>query len=87
MRAIKFKDANINFAESQDEYTTLPALRIGDKCDTIVTCWKLSFWERIKILFTGVFWMSEMNFGKPLTPRFFSVNRKNVYYRENEKPN
>lgn len=84
MKAIKFKDANVDFAKGQDEYLTLPALRLGDSNDTIVTCYKLSFWERLKVLFTGIIWMSEMNFNKPLTPRYFSINRKDVYSRPSD---
>lgn len=79
MKAINFKDANIEFAKDQKQYNSLPALRIGDENDTIVTCWRLTFFERLKILFTGRIWMSEMNFNRPLTPRYFSVKRDNVY--------
>lgn len=79
MKAIKFKDANINVAESQDEYNTLPALKLNDDCDTTITCYSLTIWERIKVLFQGHIWMSEMNFNRPMTPRYFSVCRKEVY--------
>ncbi|RDY57695.1 hypothetical protein [Flagellimonas nanhaiensis] len=85
MKAIKFEDVNVEFAKDQEEYTSLPALRIGDDHDTIVTCWKLTLWERIKLLFQGHFWMSEMNFNRALTPRYFSVNRKDVYTKPSDK--
>lgn len=79
MKAINFEDANVNFAEKQDEYSTLPALRIGDEDDTIITCWGLSFKERVRVLFTGKIWMSELNFRRPLTPRYFSVDKNEMY--------
>lgn len=79
MKAIKFKDANVDFAKGQDEYLTLPALRIGDENDTIITCYKLSFKERLRVLFKGVIWMSEMNFNRALTPRYFSTKQSEMY--------
>lgn len=79
MNAIKFKHSNVEFAKDQDEYHTLPALRLGDEHDTIVTCWGLSFKERLRILFTGRIWMSEMNFKRPLTPRYFSTKQNDVF--------
>lgn len=79
MEAIKFKHSNVEFAKDQDQYKTLPALRIGDSKDTIITCYKLSLKERLKLLFTGRIWMSELNFNRTLTPRSLSVNRKDVY--------
>lgn len=82
MKSVKFKDANVTFAENQDEYNQLPALRLYDKNDTIITCVGLSFKERLKVLFTGRIWMSEMNFRRALTPRFFSVDQDEVYTKE-----
>lgn len=79
MRAIKFKDANVDFAKNQDEYHTLPALRIGDDNDTIITCYKLTFWERFRVLFKGRIWMSELNFNRSLTPRMFSTKNTDLY--------
>lgn len=84
MKAIKFKHANVNFAENQNEYKTLPALRFGDENDTIVTCWGLSFRERLKILFTGKLWMIELNFKRSLTPRRLTVKRKEAYTTKEE---
>lgn len=82
MKAVKFKEANVDFAKGQDEYHTLPALRFGDKNDTIVTCYSLTLTERLKVLFTGKIWMSEINFNRSLTPRYFSVNQKDVFTTE-----
>lgn len=85
MTSVDFKDSNVKFAEEQDNYITLPALRLNDQNDTIITCWRLSWHERIKCLFTGRIWMSEMNFNRALTPRYFSLNRKDVYSRPTDK--
>lgn len=85
MKPIKFKHCNIEIAKSQDEYETLHALIIDSPEGYIVSCWKLSFKERIKILFIGKVWLSLMSFNKPLTPSFMSVNRKDVYSIDSDK--
>lgn len=66
MNAINFKGQNIVFAEDQPEYNPLPAF--ADTDGTVLTCWKLSFWERLKILFTGRFYLIVHTFNKPLQP-------------------
>ena len=79
MKALKFKDQNTVFAEDQPEYTPLPALKIEGNEGHVVFCMGLSFWERIRVLFLGKIWVSLMTFNKPLTPSFFSTNKKNCY--------
>jgi hypothetical protein len=45
----------------------------------------LSFWERLRVLWFGKIWVSELTFGKPITPRYMSTRRKDCYLRENEQ--
>ena len=78
MKPIKFEEVNTTFAENQPEYTPLPVSRKKDDMDTIVSCWSLSFKERLTILFTGKLWVTVLNFYNPLTPMFFSINKKEV---------
>ena len=79
MKPVKFKHQNIVFAENQPEYTPLPALKLDSPEGEVVSCWKLSFKERIQVLIFGRIWMSLMSFNKPLTPSYLSVNRKEVF--------
>lgn len=79
MKPVEFKHQNVVFAKDQPEYQPLPALRIESPTGEVVSCWKLSFKERVKIVFTGRVWLSLMSFNKPLTPSFLAVNRKEVY--------
>jgi hypothetical protein len=79
MKPVEFKHQNIVFAKDQPEYQPLPALKIDSPNGEIVSCWKLGFKERVKIVFTGRVWLSLMSFNKPLTPSYLSVNRKEVY--------
>lgn len=79
MKPVNFKHQNAEFAKNQPEYGTLPALRIDSPEGEVISCWKLSFKERLRVLFLGKVWMSLMSFNRPLTPSYLSVNRKEVY--------
>ena len=79
MKPVEFKHQNVVFAKDQPEYQPLPALIIDSPTGEVVSCWKLSFKERIKVLIFGRVWMSLMSFNKPLTPSYLAVNRKEVY--------
>jgi hypothetical protein len=74
-----FKDQNCVFAENQPEYQPLPALKINDKYGSVITCWKMSFKERIRAFITGKIWISEASFNKPLTPISAMADKKDIY--------
>jgi len=78
MKPIKFKEQNVTFAGNQPEYLPLPAFREVGGMGAVVSCWKLSFTERLRILFTGKLWVSLAMFGKPLTPSFFTTKKSDV---------
>jgi len=73
MEPIEFKGANVAFGENQPEYNQLPALRKKD--GKVVTCWGLTWRERIKILFTGKMWISLHTFNNPITPMLPSTDK------------
>ena len=79
MKPIKFKYCNVVYAENQSEYQDLPALKLETDNGEVISCWKLSFKERLIILFTGKMWLSLLSFNKPLTPSFLTVKRKEVF--------
>ena len=85
MKPIEFKDQTTVFAENQPEYGNLPALKIDSSQGEVISCWKMTLTERIKVLFTGKVWLNLMSFNKPLTPSFMSVNRKDIYSRPDDK--
>jgi hypothetical protein len=72
MKPIKFKESNVTFAENQKEYLPLPAFRNND--GEVISCWKITFLERIKLLFTGKLWLSCLTFNQPLQPLLPMVN-------------
>jgi hypothetical protein len=56
----------VTFAEDQPEYLPLPAYRRPD--GTVVIRFRLSWSERLRILFTGNLWLSVLTFNGPLQP-------------------
>lgn len=66
MTPIEFGGVNARYAENQPEYLTLPT-KIHD--DGVATsCWKGSFMDRLRFLFTGKLWLHQMTFFAPLQP-------------------
>lgn len=78
MKPIEFPEQNIVYAKDQPEYLPLPAFKSDDPMGQVVSCWKLSFSERVRILFTGKLWVSLASFHKPLTPSFFTTKKSDV---------
>lgn len=78
MKPIEFPEHNVVFAKDQPEYQPLPAFRAGGEMGAVISCWKLTFRERLRILFTGRLWVSLATFGKPLTPSFFTTKKSDV---------
>jgi hypothetical protein len=57
----------IVFAKDQPEYTPLPAL-VSEDGRTIVSRWRLSFRERMQVLFSGDMYLWVLTFGQKLPP-------------------
>lgn len=86
MKAIKFKGVNTIYAESQDEYFNLPALKFpNDPKGLVITCWKLNFWERLRVLFLGKIWASQLTFNNDLQPINKSTKRTDFFTYTDKK--
>lgn len=72
MKPIRFKEQNCVYAENQPEYLPLPVHKTQN--GTVCSCWKLSFRERLKVLFTGKVWMLVLTFNQPLQPQLPSID-------------
>lgn len=73
MRPIKFKGHNCVYAEEQEAYLSLPAYKHGDPWGSVSSCWKLTVFERLKVLFTGKVYSTLLSFNKPLMPQRLDV--------------
>lgn len=83
MNSIKFKECNIVYAENQPQYTPLPGFKNESVQGEFITCWKLSFKERLRVLFLGKIWKSQMTFNNPLQPMFLTTKKHEVLTTNN----
>lgn len=78
MKPIEFKEQNVVFAKDQPGYEPLPAFKNDSPDGEVISCWQLSFKERMRVLFTGVIWLDLISFNKPLTPSFMTTKKSEV---------
>ena len=71
MKPIKFPEQNKVWGENQPPYLPLPAYTDGKET---ISLWKLTWKERLRILFIGHLWLRQLNFGKALQPQAPSLN-------------
>jgi len=69
MEAIKFKGCA--------DYLDIPFL-LDRKNDTVITCYKLSCVDLLKVIFTRKIWLGQVTYDKPLNGQKLSVNRKDL---------
>ena len=55
-------------AKDQPQYLPLPSIVIDTEEGTVLTRWRLSFWERLIILWHGDLYHSQLAFHRPLQP-------------------
>lgn len=78
MTPITFKEANITFAKNQKEYIPLPAHRTETNEHTVTSCWKLSFKEAVRLLFTRKIWHGQMTFDNALQPVLLTTKKEDL---------
>lgn len=84
MKTIEFPEHTTEIAKDQPEYNTLPAHRFKDDSEgRIACCWKMTWRERLRVLFTGIIWHEILTFNQPLQPQRLSV-RKPVMENDDE---
>lgn len=60
------KVPEVVFAKDQPQYIPLPAHITED--GIVITRWRLSFMERLRLMLGGSLWLSVMTFNRPLQP-------------------
>lgn len=74
LKPIKTADTNVVFAENQSEYLPLPAHIIkNDDYGRVFVAYKLTFLQRLVLLFNGMVHIQLMTFCKPLQPISVSI--------------
>jgi hypothetical protein len=79
MKPISFPEQNITFAADQTEYQPLPAFLGSTFEGQAITCWGLTWRERIRLLFTGRLWLQMLTFHRPLTPVFLTTEKADIF--------
>lgn len=75
MELIEFPEKNVTYAKDQPQYKPLPAHAFFDAEGRIAFCWKLSWRERLQVLWRGVVWQQVLTFGAPLQPQKLTADR------------
>ena len=71
MKPVQFPGANKVWAEDQPPYLPLPAYTDHK---AIISCWRLTWQERLKLLWSGRLWLHQWNFSQKLQPIAPSVD-------------
>ena len=78
MKPIKFKEQTVIIAEHHPEYLPLPAYQYNDPKGRIVFCWKMTWRERFKVLFTGLLWHQVLTFHNSLQPQLLETEKPDM---------
>lgn len=70
MKPVEFPEQTIVWAKNQPPYLPLPAYTNADET---ITCWSLTWRERLVVLWSGRLWLRQMNFSQALQPQKLSV--------------
>ena len=67
MKAVHFPEENITYAKNQPEYLPLPTYK--DDNGLVTSCYKVTLWEAIKLVFGARVWVTIKTFNNPLQPQ------------------
>lgn len=75
MKPITFPEVNVEVAKNQSEYGTLPAFHSSEREGHVVSRWRPTFKERIRLAFGADIWVCVMTFGNALQPSVLTTSR------------
>ena len=79
MDLIEFPEQTVVIAKDQPEYLPLPAHRFSDDPHgRIACCWRMTWRERLRVLWTGLVWHEVLTFGKALQPQRLSTQKPDM---------
>ncbi len=65
---LPFGWSSTTYAKDQTQYLPLPVIRSASIRGHVVSRWKLSWRERLRVLFSGDIWLMLLTFHEPLQP-------------------
>ena len=86
MRPIDFPESTVTLAKDQPQYLPLPVHVSYDSEMQMTSCWKLTWKERLKLLFTGRIWLAQLTFQSPLHPQLLMVDKPRFTRRDEASP-
>jgi hypothetical protein len=66
MAPAPFAEQTMVLGVDQPEYLPLPAYRASD--GSVISCWRLTWRDRLRLLWTGRIWAMQLTYGKYLQP-------------------
>lgn len=85
MEPVSFKEQNVVYGKGQEQYKELPGFRNKSDYAEFVSCWKIPFWQRFRVLITGKMWLTQCTFNKPLTPVNMSTEKPEFVVEQKEE--
>lgn len=82
MKPIKFDEHNCVYAEDQPQYLPLPVYK--DSNGRVISCWRFSFRERLRVLFGAPLWFHALTFNRPLQAQMPTLNYPFVTHKEED---
>lgn len=70
MQPVEFRYQNTTWATDQSPLLPLPSF-VNDR--ETISCWRLTWRERLYVLITGRLWLRQCNYGEPLQPQCLQV--------------
>jgi hypothetical protein len=67
----------IVFAKDQPEYLPLPAL-VSDEGGMVISRWRLSFRERVRVFLSGDMYLWVMTYGQQLQPMMLETKKPHI---------
>jgi hypothetical protein len=83
MKPIEFDGFNCVYAKDHPEYLPLPVHKTPE--GEVISCWALTWRERLRVLFTGKLWHSVLTFNSPLQPQLPSARKPDWVDMSNAK--
>jgi hypothetical protein len=85
MDLIEFPEQTVVYAKDQPEYRPLPAHRHPhDPQGRITCCWRLTWRERLRVLFTGRIWHQILTFNTSLQPQLLLTEKPDMVASRSE---
>lgn len=82
MNLIPFPEQTLIIAKDQPQYNPMPAHLVGDATGTVHVLWKLTWRERLIVLFGGKIWHSIWTFNQQMQPQLLSVYQPEMKFKD-----